>query len=207
MLSASLLAHKKTQKSKNKQTHTKKLGATVGTLLVWLGSLNNDEFMEYVLPSVSKTHGLHGLFHKYGNMFANQYNAVVLMSGHLFPMPLQLQNSFGKWALNLLSLQNNSNSNNNDINDISNDNKKDNNLQNHNQCMDDNNVICQTFKKLQCHTLHVIGNTDKWVLSEQSLKATALFENSYTMTHDGAHIVPTQNKYVSHISKFVQTHI
>ena len=78
-------------------------GSTIGTILIWLSTLTSDEFEEWIIiPNINIMNkiGLYGLFRKYGQVFLKylKIKACVLQSGHLYPLPKQLENSFDKFV-------------------------------------------------------------------------------------------------------------
>merc|ERR1712154_424039 len=74
-------------------------GSTFGTILLWLSTLTETMFETMLVEphwDIMNKIGLYGLFKKYGQIF-NKYlkiKACVLMSGHLYPLPKQLEHSY-----------------------------------------------------------------------------------------------------------------
>ena len=147
-------------------------GATLGTLLMWLATLTDDQFEEFVmtphLDVVTKS-GLYGLYRKYGQVFREclRIKACVLMSGHLYPLPKQLKSSYCKFVAFCKG-------------------KRD--------AM--NGKEQQQWNKLQCASLHTMSPADKWVVMQRTKDLCGLFENVKIVEQPNGHVV-YNNKYVS----------
>lgn len=153
-------------------------GATFGTLLMWLATLTDDQFEEFVmtphLDVVTKS-GLYGLYQKYGQVFREylRIKACVLMSGHLYPLPKQLQSSYCKFVT---------------------------------FCKGTGDGIKEKGKgkrqgqekweRLQCASLHTMSPADKWVPMQKSMDLSGLFENVKIVEQPNGHVV-YNNKFVA----------
>lgn len=144
-------------------------GATMGTLLMWLATLTDDQFEEFImtphLEIVTKS-GLYGLYRKYGQVFRKylRVKACVLMSGHLYPLPKQLESSYCQFVAFCKGKG------------------------------DENGKM--KWKKLQCASLHTMSPADNWVPMQKAKDLCGLFENVKMVEHPNGHVV-YNNKYVS----------